>query len=421
MKNLFTGFIQKVSSKKILLDFFNYYIFTIITALIGIISITYLTNVLTPVEYGYIGIYSSILYFMPALISFSVGSLQSIEIIDSEKDTYIKFRNNYISFLIFNSVFSILIVTIFNSVLKEYSFLVYMALLMGVLLSFTSIHNTELINNSKPTQFGIFSSLTQIMILIFSFVFLITLNLSWKFRIYSFIISEMLIIYLRFFYFSNIIKEFKFVFEKNSVKKMYIYGFPLIFYVLLGWVLNQSDRFFLLKYFSLKEVGIYTVAAGLSSVIVMINTNLDKVLMPYLFKRLNKKEKGNYVNRITIYYSILILLIALLYNITLKYLSPYFLNYKYTQSLDIAYILNYSQAFFGIYTTRGLIFDYYKKNVQKTIIVGICTLFLLISIYSLIPIIGYYSPAVSLLISFLLLVGLITIYSNVLLKKNGII
>ncbi len=421
MFNVLKTFLKNTNSKKIIYAFFNYYIFTIITALIGIVSITYLTNLLTPKEYGYIGIYNSILFFIPALISFSVGGLQSIEIIESSEENYIHFRNNYIIFLIINSLLSFLIVAIIGSIFKEYVFLINMALFMGVLLSFTSIHNTELINYSKPTQFGIFSSITQVLILATSFIFLKLLNFSWEFRIYSFLISELIIIFLRFIFFSNIVNEFELSFNRILFKKMYIYGIPLIFYVMLGWVLTQSDRFFLLKYFSLKEVGIYTVAAGLSSVIVMINTNLDKVLIPFIFKKLNKKERGNYVNKITIYYTILILIIALLYNIALKYLSPYFLNHKYAQSIEIAYILNFAQAIFGIYSTRGLVVDYYKKNIQKTIIVAICTLVLVSNIYFLIPILGYYAPAISFLISFILLAILITIYSNKLLKKNEII
>lgn len=414
-------FFKTLLSKKIILDFFNYYVFTIITALIGIVSVTYLTNLLSPQEYGMIGIYNSILFFIPSIISFSVNGLQAIEIVDKTEQEYFEFRNSYIFFLLFNSLLGFFGVILFTQLIGEYIFLVYMALIMGILLSFSSIHNTELINNAKPTQFGIFSTLTQILILFFSFVFLKELNLSWKFRIYSFIIAEIIVIGIRYFFFSNILKTLKFTIRKSLFKKMYSYGIPLLFYVLLGWVLNQSDRFFLVKFFSLNEVGIYTVAAGLSSVIVMINSNLIKVLMPIIYKKLSNGTKGNYVNMITFYYSIFIFTISLFYCVFLKYYSHLFLNINYQKSLNITYIMSFSQALFGIYTTRGIVIDYYKKNTQKTLIVAICTVILIGLTFFLIPRVGYLSPVISLLLSFFLLLILTFFYSDYLLKKYEIL
>jgi O-antigen/teichoic acid export membrane protein len=419
LNSLMIAFIN-LNSKKIVFDFFRYYLFTLISAVIGMFSITYLTNILTPSEYGFIGLYNSILYFIPALISFSVGNLQAIEIIELDEENYILFRNNYLTFLVINSIIFFLLVTLFAQTLSQYRFLTYMALSMGVLLSFTSIHNTELINKSMPTQFGVLSSITQLLVLFFSFIFLKYYKFGWEFRIYSFLLAEFLILIVRYFHLSNITKLFRLSVNKTILQNMYIFGSPLIIYTIIGWVLNQSDRFFLLHFFTLKEVGIYTVAAGLSSIIVMINVNLDKVLIPFIFTKLKKKEKGNYINKITLYYSILILILTLIYNLLLKNFSNIFLNDKYVQSLEIAYILNYSQAFFGIYTTRGLVVDYYKKNIEKTIIVGICTLALVSFMFILYPYIGYYSPAYSLLIAFILLDFLIILYSHKLLKINRI-
>jgi hypothetical protein len=70
--------------KKEVHSFINYYIFTIINAGISIFSISYLTKNIVPEDYGMIGIYTSILFFIPSLISFSANGLIAIEIVDLE-------------------------------------------------------------------------------------------------------------------------------------------------------------------------------------------------------------------------------------------------------------------------------------------------------------------------------------------------
>jgi O-antigen/teichoic acid export membrane protein len=402
----------------IIYNFLNYYLFSLISVFIGLFSISFLSNTLAPEEYGYIGIYNSILFFIPAIISFSGGGLQSIEIIKSDNTDYVKFRNSLLLIILFNSLLTLLIISIFYSFLSRYIFIIYVAIIMGTLLSLTSIHNVELINDMKSKKFGLLSSINQILILFFSFVFLKFLNFGWEFRLYSFILAEILILFPRFFIFSSIVRDFSFTLDALLLKRILIYGSPLILYTLLGTILHQSDRFFLLQFFTLREVGFYTVAAGLSSVIVMINSNFDKVLMPFIYKKLDTSNNIKSLNRVSFYYSIMILTIAIFYSLFLKYFSFLFLNPKYNESLEIAYILNFAQAFLGIYSNRGMIVDFYKKNLQKTAIFLVCVVFLICFNFLLVPTLGYFTSAWSLLASFILLSGMITVYSNYLLKNT---
>jgi O-antigen/teichoic acid export membrane protein len=407
-----------IRNNLVISNFLNYYLFSLISVFIGLFSISFLSNTLAPEEYGYVGIYNSILFFVPAMISFSGGGLQSIEIIKSSNSDYVKFRNSLLLMTLFNSLIVLFFVSIFYSLLSKYIFIIYVAIIMGTLLSLTSIHNVELINDMKSKKFGLFSALNQILVLLFSFVFLKLLNFGWEFRLFSFILAEILVLVPRFFIFSSIARDFSFAFDALRVNRIYTYGTPLILYTLLGTVLHQSDRFFLLKFFTVREVGFYTVAAGLSSVIVMINSNFDKVLMPFIYKKLDSGSNIRSLNRVSSYYSIMILVIALCYSLFLKYFSSFFLSPKYNESLEIAYILNFAQAFLGIYSNRGMVVDFYKKNVQKTAIFLLCVVFLIILNFHLIPFLSSLTSAWSLLISFMLLSIIVTIYSNYLLKKH---
>ena len=403
MKNISYSNLKSLIFHKEVLNFINYYVFTIINAAIGIFSISYLTKHILPEEYGMIGIFSSILYFVPSLISFSANGLQAIEIVSLENKDYLVFRNSYISFVILTSSFCFVIAGITAFFIKDFSFVIIMATLMGFVLTLSTIHNTELIQYSQPTRFGLISSATVLFGFLLTVVFITVFKLDWKFRIIAMIVSEFIILVLRFYVFSSIGFVFKFCFNKVQFKYLFYYGAPLMLSVVAGWVLNQSDRYFLLNYFSLKEVGLYAAAASIASVIVMINANMIKVVYPIVYKKLSKGIGRKFILKVTALYSILIIVIAIAFCMGIYFFGHLFLGEKYLAALPIIYIMCFAQSFFGIYTTTGLVIDYFKKTKLKTVLVVICAVLVILLSFLFIPVIGVYGPAVALLISFALL------------------
>ena len=399
---------------KEVLNFINYYIFTIINAGISIFSISYLTKHLLPEDYGMIGIFSSILFFVPSMMSFSANGLQAIEMVDLDNKNYLIFRNSYISFVLLSSTLCFIAAGIFSFFIKEFAFIIIMATLMGFVQTFASIHNTELIQYSQPTRFGLISTATVLLGFLLTVVFISVFKLDWKFRIVALLISEFGILILRFYILSSIGSSFKFYFNKVQFKYLFYYGAPLMLSVVAGWILNQSDRYFLLKYFSLKEVGLYAAAAGIASFIAMINANMIKVVYPLVYKKLSQRKGKKFILKITVLYSILIIIIAVVLCIGIYFFGHLFLGEKFLSALPIIYIMCFAQAFFGIYTTTGLVIDYFKKTKLKTILVIICAFFVILLSFLLIPIIGIYGPAVASLISFLLL-SILSFFISILL------
>lgn len=395
--------ISKLFLHKSVINFINYYIFTIINAVISVYSISYLTKHIVPESYGMLGIYASVLYFIPALISFSTNGLQAIELVDQDRTNYIKFRNAYISFVLVVSALCLIISFLLFSYSSTYGLIIILATIMGLIQTLSTVHNTELIQNSEPTRYGILTTITAVLGLLFTLTFISLFNLDWEFRIVALILSELLMMVLRFYFLSRIGSEFTFVVDKEQFKTLLYYGSPLMISVVAGWVLSNSDRYFLLKYFSLKEVGLYAAAAGLASFVVMINSNMIKVVYPIIYKKLNLRVGKQFILKITAVYSLLILLMAGVMCSGIYFFGHWFLGEKYLEALPIAYVLCFAQAFFGVYSTTGLVIDYFKMNKMKTILVCICSVLVIISSFALIPIVGIYGPALALLLSFLLL------------------
>lgn len=190
------------------------------------------------------------------------------------------------------------------------------------------------------------------------------------------------------------------------------YGSTLWLGLIAGWVINQADRFILLHYMTIEDVGIYSAGAGISGFLIMINATMVKVLAPIIYKALNEKKDKGFILKFFMFYAIIIFFIALaICAFTLLFL-PYFFGEKYLIAKWVICILTIAQAFFGMYQIVGLVIDYLKLNNLKSIIVSVCALSCIITGIMLIPFLGIHAPAVGNLVSFMLLALLTLYFSN---------
>ncbi|WP_346316645.1 oligosaccharide flippase family protein [Chitinophaga sp. YIM B06452] len=400
--------------------FISYYIFTILSALVSIYTISYLTKALDPESYGMIGIFLGIVFFVPALLSFSANNLQAINVVDFKEDEYKTFRNEFISFIICLLGLYLIIGAGVYLLLPDYGFVIITSLVYGWLQLMSSIHSTELIQHSRPVQFGIVNFLSIFLAFLISLLFIAVFKLDWKGRIIAMILSESIIVILRFWVFSNIGREFKFLFNPGTVKGFILYGWPLMMSVVAGWIINQSDRFILLQFYSLKEVGIYAAASGISSVITTFNQTMLKVVSPLVYRNLSKRTGRSFIIKLNMLYAIVILSLSTIGSVFIKYAWPYILGASYEPSLPIIYLLCFAQSFFGIYMTLGIVVDYFKQNKLKTMIIWICAVVSIITTLLLIPVLGMYAPAVGTLLSFFTL-SVITYFNGIrILNENNV-
>lgn len=407
-------------NKSIIYSFINYYIFTIIEALIGFYTISYLTKNILPEDFGMIGLFASIIFFLPAALTFSANSLQAIQIINLSSSEYLGFRNSFISFTLLNSLLILLISTTISLLFTEFAFIIITAYIVGLLQTLSVIHSTELIQYNKPTKYGILTSATAIFTLIFTIIFITIFDLSWKYRIIAIIAAELIFLLIRYIILSDIAKTFTFKVSGNQFRYFISYGFPLFFALIAGWILNQSDRYFILSFFNLEIVGLYSAAAGIAKVILMINQTMIKVVTPIIYKKLYNKKGKSTILKIQIIYSLIVLSAAGGLCIGLYLFGDEFLGEKYLKAIKIIYIMVFAKAIFGIYSISSLVIEYYKKTKLKSILTSLSAAFVILFSFSLIPAFHIYGPALAGIFSFTILTLLSIYFSNKLLTKNQV-
>lgn len=401
-----------LSNKDFIYKFLNYYIFTILSAIVSFGSISYLTHNISESGYGHLGIFTSISFLMPSLLSFNAIGLIQINIVNYSYVRYVDFRNNFITFCIALFLITELITLIFTSFWGEYNSIVHYSLIYGFLLLLSTIHNSELIQKGKATRFGVLSFLSGASSFLIAYILISIFSFGWEGRVISFIIAECFFLILRFVVFSDIGKKFKITLHTIEWKYFLRYGSTLWLGLIAGWIINQSDRFILLHYMTIEDVGIYSAGAGISGFLIIINATMVKVLAPTIYKALNEKKDRKFILKFFKFYAVIISLIALtICTLTLLFL-PYFLGAKYLMAKWIICILTMAQAFFGMYQIVGLVIDYLKLNKLKSFIVSICAISCIITGITLIPILGIHAPAVGNLVSFIILATLTYYFAN---------
>lgn len=419
--NILTRELKKIKTNDAVKRFFTYYSFTIINSIIGFISISFLSKYLEPEQYGMIGIFNSFLYFMPSLLCFSALGLQSISIINLDDKDYVYFRNCFLSFIIILFGFILLIASILLIIYPHYISIALFVLLDSVSVLLITIQVTELVQYKKPILWGILGSGTLILAFLLTLLLVGYYELGWEGRILAILISDVVFLLVRYFKFSSITSNFKFIYDKPQFRSFVHYGFPILLSLGPTWVLANSDRYVLLYFFSMKEVGLYTASFGIASIIGTLNSVVVKVFVPDIYQCLKEKKGFRKIQKISFIYSVIVLFAAAFLSLLSFFCLEYFFGEKYKSTAPIIAIMSFAQAFFGVYCIMGLVLDYYKLNKLKTILLIFSAIICVGISLSIIPFSGVYAPSIGTLFGYAFLGAAVIYKTNQYLKFNNVV
>ncbi len=195
--------------------------------------------------------------------------------------------------------------------------------------------------------------------------------------------------------------KFNFSYLKDSLK----YSLPMMPSLLSAWILNLSDRIFIERYFSLKEVGIYSLGYKIAGLVLIISTAFNLAYNPVFFKLANSEDQINAKKTLSKYnLTYIIILITVIFSITLfskevilLFFKPaYFEAYKIVILISVAYLINQVAGLFNL-----SIYQRKKTVVIMFIVLGSAGINIVLN-FLLIPIYGIYGAAYATILSFLI-------------------
>ena len=155
----------------------------------------------------------------------------------------------------------------------------------------SNILNQVLRNQYKTKTFTAINAVTTVL----NFVFMTLLLLYTSLGIISFFLAIFLsflaMLPVRFYYVREYMKrpsiQFKFL------KPVLLFGLPFVPTLVIHWVLGFMDRMMLKEMMSLKEVGIYTIASSMSTIIVIFSNAVGQAWSPHSIEAYeNNKEEA---------------------------------------------------------------------------------------------------------------------------------
>lgn len=197
-----------------------------------------------------------------------------------------------------------------------------------------------------------------------------------------------------------------FTINKNIIKEGLKFSLPLIPNIIIAWILNLSDRIFIERYFTLTEVGIYSLGYKIAGVMNLVAASFKKAYNPLFYKLANSQNQIQANKKLYTYnklFSGIIFLGLFFISLFAKEIITSLFNESYQEAylviplIALSYLISQNSGLFNLML-------YQEKAVKKLMFVSIIAGVLNLALnYLLIPIHGIYGAAFATILSFLLM------------------
>jgi len=310
-----------------------------ILKILALLTAPIFTRVFLPADYGIINLITSITYFLSLLLIFGMDAATSVSYYQygKEKKTII---STAFWFLFFWGILLVGLASLFTKQFSHLSFHnnSYSPLF---LIAFATAFFTLLISFAKLLFRLEFQAKTFAFIVIFQAVvsaaLMIILVVVFKYGLAGYLGGTLIGTFASFILaFSYILYRKTIVFKFNLVrlKEMLAYGAMMVPTALSFYVFDLSDRYFINHYWNLTELGLYSIAINIASLLTFFSIALGQAWTPYILKLYyaSKKIFDQFVPRIFIYYLILFFTLALFVTIFSQEILKIFTTPKYYDS-----------------------------------------------------------------------------------------
>lgn len=395
---------------KLLKKFIEFGFGNVITLILGFISSPIITRIVKPEEYGKFSMFNTITNLF--LVVFMVGLDQAYARYfyeEKEKNRGILLRETIKIPLIVNFAFSIIMLLFYKEISKftvgSYSLsLVVMIIIQntfGILSRFLSL----LIRmEQKGKTFSVIQIINKIAYIAFTLMLFNIFNRDYRTLVFAITISTIISTIV-----AGIIEKDKLFYKgdkiklKTTKKEMVIFGYPLIFSAAITWVFQSVDRVFINYFNGYNELGIYSSAFSIVSLLNAVQTTFATFWVPVANERYlqNNEESKSFFVRINSLVAFFMLLIGILL-ITFKEVIILLLGPDYRGASSIFPFLVFMPIMYTISETTVLGINFKKKTKYHIYIAGICAIINIIGNFALVPVIGAKGAAISTGLSYII-------------------
>jgi O-antigen/teichoic acid export membrane protein len=322
-------------------------------AVIPFLLLPFLTNRLTPGDYGIITMFATVQAFLYPILSFNLEGAVARKFYSKEIDFGNYIGNSFIIFFI-STITSLVLFFFSRNLINNYTGIPAIWILIIPIVCAAQFCCNLLLTvwqvQEKPLKYASFQISQSITNAILTIAFILCLTYSWTGRILAISISTILfaLISILIIWKKRIIS---FSYNFNYIKHALKYGGGLIPHALGGMLILMTNRIFLTKMISIEDSGIYGVANQIGSVIGFLTVSFNNAYVPWLFRKLteNKYEDKLMIVKLTYTYFAVIFLIGMLYYLTQPLLFKFFIGENFRPAFNYCLLVTLGFVFQGMY------------------------------------------------------------------------
>lgn len=199
------------------------------------------------------------------------------------------------------------------------------------------------------------------------------------------------------------------------LKNIFSFSLPMVPTLLSAWILNMSNRIFIEQYFSLAEVGVFSLAFKISSIATVLFSGIFTAFNPTFYRLANNNDQTQSrktLKKLTTILCFFVCIICFVTTFLAKELIPIFFNSDYLRTIEVFPILMLSIFFIQISGIYNLMIYQYKKPQWIMIISILGALSSIGFNFLLVPKFGMIGAAIASVFSAALLLGLKFVYAK---------
>jgi len=198
-------------------------------------------------------------------------------------------------------------------------------------------------------------------------------------------------------------------FSKSILKEMLSYGVYLVPVSVGGLLLMMANRYFILLYKDSTQLGLYSVANRIASIILLAVSGFQMAWPSIMFRIKEMNDAQNYYSRIFVYFVLVFVFLIVVLSLFSREFILILANDKYLSIIPLIPIIATGYFFYGIFYAGSVGINIFKKTYFQTIATIIAAAINLILNFILTPTYGIWGTSMAHLFSFAIL-GILAMY-----------
>lgn len=362
--------IKRLKGNKTLLNGSLFSLFSFINQGISFLLLILLASYIAPAEYGRLSLFNTIVQFLGYFVALSTQGYLSVSYFKRGKD-YFKQDFSSICFIsiIITALFCFLTL-VFGKWIALQADLPATFIWYAIIISFFGLYQHMWLDYNRIREkigiYGAISCGSAILNLVLSLYLVIGAGQNWVGRVHAHLICACLFGVIGVVYFCHqklLTKQLSW----DNIKMVALWGIPLIPHLASVWIKQGGDRFVINHFHTVEDVGLFSFALNLTSVIIIIGSAFNSSNSVSIFKILSEEKTTQQKNELLKRQTRNITIIILVAYIGVVFFGSVFVPIllpMYSASIPYFLILSLQglgQCFYFLYCNYLF---YYSKNKQ---------------------------------------------------------